>query len=50
MSSFQMPPKRRATRAQTARDAREAGVEHEQPAVPQPAAPPIDQDALRQIV
>ncbi|KAF3564430.1 hypothetical protein DY000_02015552 [Brassica cretica] len=50
MSSFQMPPKRRARRAQTARDAREAGVEHEQPAVPQPAAPPIDQDALRQIV
>ncbi|KAF3595031.1 hypothetical protein DY000_02020734 [Brassica cretica] len=45
-----MPPKRRATRAQTARDAREGGAEHEQPTVPQPAAPPIDQEAMRQIV
>ncbi|KAF3602602.1 hypothetical protein F2Q69_00037815 [Brassica cretica] len=45
-----MPPKRRATRAQTARAVGEDVDEHVQPAVPPPAAPPIDQDALRQMV
>ncbi|XP_056850592.1 uncharacterized protein LOC108827423 [Raphanus sativus] len=39
-----MPP-RRATRAQIARDAREAQDEHVQPAVPQ-----VDQEAMRQMV
>ncbi|KAF3530583.1 hypothetical protein DY000_02040164 [Brassica cretica] len=45
-----MPPKRRATRAQTDRAVRDDVDELEQPAVPPPAAPPIDQDALRQMV
>ncbi|XP_056864887.1 uncharacterized protein LOC130511631 [Raphanus sativus] len=44
-----MPP-RRATRAQIARDAREAQDEHVQPAVQQPVAPQMDEDAMRQIV
>ncbi|KAG5410520.1 hypothetical protein IGI04_006839 [Brassica rapa subsp. trilocularis] len=47
---FQMPPRRRITRAQTARAVRDDLDEHEQPAVPPPAAPPVDQDALRQMV
>ncbi|WZZ27448.1 uncharacterized protein LOC111202108 [Brassica napus] len=45
-----MPPRRRTTRAQTARAVRDNVDEHEQPAVPPPAAPPVDQDALRQMV
>ncbi|KAG5384915.1 hypothetical protein IGI04_036385 [Brassica rapa subsp. trilocularis] len=45
-----MPPRRRTTRAQTARAVRDDVDEHEQPAVPPPAAPPVDQDALRQMV
>ncbi|KAG5384582.1 hypothetical protein IGI04_036052, partial [Brassica rapa subsp. trilocularis] len=45
-----MPPRRRTTRAQTARVVRDDVDEHEQPAVPPPAAPPVDQDALRQMV
>ncbi|XP_056861860.1 uncharacterized protein LOC130509700 [Raphanus sativus] len=44
-----MPP-RRATRAQIARDAREAQDEHVQPAVQQPVAPQMDEDAMRQMV
>ena len=47
---FQMPPKRAANRAQTARVAREVEDEHVQPADPQPVVPPIDQDAIRQMV
>nr|VDD49618.1 unnamed protein product [Brassica oleracea] len=45
-----MPPRRRTIRAQTARAVRDNVDEHEQPAVPPPAAPPVDQDALRQMV
>ena len=45
-----MPPRRRTTRAQTARAVRDNVDEYEQPAVPPPAAPPVDQDALRQMV
>ncbi|KAG5414950.1 hypothetical protein IGI04_002517 [Brassica rapa subsp. trilocularis] len=45
-----MPPWRRTTRAQTTRAVRDDVDEHEQPAVPPPAAPPVDQDALRQMV
>ncbi|CAN7092756.1 unnamed protein product [Brassica rapa subsp. narinosa] len=45
-----MPPRRRTTRAQTTRAVRDDVDEHEQPAVPPPAAPPVDQDALRQMV
>ncbi|KAF3563481.1 hypothetical protein DY000_02019138 [Brassica cretica] len=45
-----MPQRRRTTRAQTARAVRDDVDEHEQPAVPPPAAPPVDQDALRQMV
>ena len=44
-----MPPKR-ATRARIARDAIEAQDEQEQPEIPQPAAPQVDQETMRQMV